>query len=215
MLANWMKIHARLTRLGADQMVHVSFDRVSEFVPRVPENRCPGENSTISRICVALSIEDALNAMPRAGVLMDYMRQLGLPIILHVYHLEGGRVMPSEEVMQYVPDAEISHEMWLLEKPKKIYREDYEILDFETRAYTDRFGHEMRGIYGIRMQKCRYQSNTENFLNEYAGESRKEKIRSIIRENTFRVVLDNIGAEIIQKCRETDKEKSHVIQNQG
>lgn len=201
MLANWMRIHVRLTRLGADQMVHVSFDRVSEFVPRVPENRCPGENSTIPRICVAPSIEDALNAMPRAGVVMDYMRQLGLPIILHVYHLKSGRVMSSEEITQYVPDADLSHEMWLLDRPEKVYREDYEILDFETRAYTDRFGHEMRGIYGIQMRKCRFQSNTENFLNECADESRKEKIRGIIRENTFRVVLDNIGAELIQRCR--------------
>ncbi|MGN0414878.1 MAG: hypothetical protein ACI4FX_05250 [Agathobacter sp.] len=182
-------------------MVHVSFDRVSDFVPRVPENRCPGENSTIPRICVAPSIEDALNAMPRAGVVMDYMRQLGLPIILHVYHLEGGRVMSSEEIKQYVPDASLSHEMWLLDRPKKTYREDYEILDFTTRTYTDRFWHEMRGIYGIRTQKCRFQSNTENFLNKYADESRKEKLRGIIRENTFRVVLDNIGAELIQRCR--------------
>lgn len=104
---------------------------------------------------------------------MDYMRQLGLPIILHVYHLEGGRLMSSEEILPYVPDADISHEIWLLDRPEKVYREDYEILDFEIRAYTDRFGHEMRGIYGIRMQKS------------------------------------------YKKCRETDKEKNHVIQDQG
>ena len=63
-------------------MVHVSFDLVDEFIPRVPKQRCEGENNTIKRICVAPSIIEALNAIPQAGFVVRNMKSLGLPCLI-------------------------------------------------------------------------------------------------------------------------------------
>lgn len=48
--------------------VHVSFDIVEKFIPRVPRQRCQGEDMSIPRICVADTILDAINAIPQAGI---------------------------------------------------------------------------------------------------------------------------------------------------
>ena len=56
---------------------HVSFDRVTEFIPKIQKNICPGEDATIPRICAVPTIEQALNAVPQAGFVISYMRELG------------------------------------------------------------------------------------------------------------------------------------------
>ena len=53
--------------------IHVSFDIVDEFTPRVPRQRCPGEDETVPRICVAEDILNAVNAVPQAGLVMENM----------------------------------------------------------------------------------------------------------------------------------------------
>lgn len=50
--------------------IHISFDIVDEFTPRVPRQRCPGEDETVPRICVAEDILNAVNAVPQAGLVM-------------------------------------------------------------------------------------------------------------------------------------------------
>ena len=46
--------------------IHISFDIVDEFTPRVPRQRCPGEDETVPRICVAEDILIAVNSVPHA-----------------------------------------------------------------------------------------------------------------------------------------------------
>ena len=42
------------------KLVHVSFDEVERFVPRVPKQICPDEDNTTPRICVAPNILSAI-----------------------------------------------------------------------------------------------------------------------------------------------------------
>lgn len=79
--------------------VHVSFDIVTEFVPRVPRQRCPGENSSIPRICAADNLYNAINAIPQAGLVLNYMKNLELPLIIHAYYLKGNG-MKNEDVQK-------------------------------------------------------------------------------------------------------------------
>lgn len=44
--------------------IHISFDIVNEFIPRVPRQRCLGEDETVPRICVTEDILNAVNAVP-------------------------------------------------------------------------------------------------------------------------------------------------------
>lgn len=97
--------------------IHISFDIVDEFTPRVPRQRCPGEDETVPRICVAEDILNAVNAVPQAGLVMENMKSLGLPVVIHAYYLTG-EGMGKEKVQNYVPDAKLTGEFWLTEKPR-------------------------------------------------------------------------------------------------
>ena len=67
--------------------VHVSFDIVDHFAPRIPKQRCPEEDATISRICVAENLTMAINALPQSGDVICAMKDLRLPIIIHAYYI--------------------------------------------------------------------------------------------------------------------------------
>lgn len=71
--------------------VHVSFDIVDHFAPRIPKQRCPEEDATISRICVAENLTMAINALPQSGDVICAMKDLRLPIIIHAYYIKGRR----------------------------------------------------------------------------------------------------------------------------
>lgn len=61
-------------------MVHVSFDEVERFVPRVPKQICPDEDNTTPRICVAPNILSAIQAMPQGGTVAYNMARVGVPV---------------------------------------------------------------------------------------------------------------------------------------
>lgn len=177
--------------------IHISFDIVDEFTPRVPRQRCPGEDETVPRICVAEDILNAVNAVPQAGLVMENMKNLGLPVIIHAYYLTG-EGMGKEEVQNYVPDAKLTGEFWLTEKPREVRRVDYEIVDFTTETVKDPFGHDLTAVVIISFNKCEYQDNVENFLHSMNGcgdvsKERMERARKIFREYSFRTVISNIG----------------------
>lgn len=71
-------------------MVHCSFDTVTEFNPRVPKQRVEGmftEDDKIKRICVAPTVQQALRGIPQSGMVMETMKKLKLPIIVHAYSI--------------------------------------------------------------------------------------------------------------------------------
>ena len=76
--------------MGNDKLikgVHVSFDIVDHFTPRIPKQRCPKEDAIISRICVAENLTMAINALPQAGDVICAMKDLKLPIIIHDFFI--------------------------------------------------------------------------------------------------------------------------------
>ena len=70
------------------KLVHVSFDEVERFVPRVPKQICPDEDNTTPRICVAPNILSAIQAMPQGGTVAYNMARIGVPVVIHAYYIE-------------------------------------------------------------------------------------------------------------------------------
>lgn len=182
-------------------MIHVSFDLVDEFIPRVPKHRCEGENNTIKRICVAPSIIEALNAIPQAGLVVRNMKSLGLPVIIHCYYLKADKVMSNDEVQKYVPDAEFTREMWILEKPKAVNRIDYEITDCIVKQGVDVFGNEQFEVRLPEIERIKHQSNIDNFFKVFCHNPNERKMRGIFEKQSYRKVLATFDDEIIEKAK--------------
>ena len=189
-------------------MVHVSFDLVDEFIPRVPKQRCEGENDTIQRICVAPSIIEALNAIPQAGLVVRNMKSLGLPVIIHCYYLKADKVMRNEEVQKYVPDATATREMWILEKPKAMNRVDYEITGCIVKQGVDAFGNEQFEVRLPEIKRVKYQSNIDIFFKVFGRNPNERKMREIFEKQSYRKVLANFDDDIIEKAKGMMKNKS-------
>ena len=189
-------------------MVHVSFDLVDEFIPRVPKQRCEGENDTIKRICVAPSIIEALNAIPQAGLVVRNMKSLGLPVIIHCYYLKSDKVMSNEEVQKYVPDAMATMEMWILEKPKAMNRVDYEITDCIVKQGVDAFGNEQFEVQLPEIKRVKHQSNIDNFFKVFSRSPNEREMREIFEKQSYRKVLENFDDEIIEKAKGVIKNKA-------
>lgn len=134
-------------------MVHCSFDTVTEFIPRIPKQRVEGmftEDDKIKRICVAPTVQQALQGIPQSGIVMETMKELKLPIIVHAYYLKGGFFYnPTEE---QVPDVSVTGEHWLLQNPDSVYRRDYEVTDFLTRRLKDMNGKEEPFLIGAQIK---------------------------------------------------------------
>lgn len=182
-------------------MVHVSFDLVKEFVPRVPQQRCPNENDTIERICVAPDVLSAMQSIPQCGEVMYFMRELGLPIIIHAYYMKSDNIIENSDVQKYVPDAEATREMWILDKPKSVYRVDYEITDFLAPMRKDMYGTEQHFVFLADKKRCKYQSNIDNFFDVYEFGSKESKLKELFEQSTYRTVLSNLGEEMIERLK--------------
>lgn len=77
------------TNKALQRMVHVSFDLVDNFVPRLPKQIATNEDRTVKRICVAPSLRNALMAIPKARQVVHTLKRIGLPVILHAYYLNS------------------------------------------------------------------------------------------------------------------------------
>ena len=126
------------------KFIHVSFDPVSDFEPRIPSNRAKDEDAIKKRICCILSkgsLQDdviyALNASPCAGEVLQRIVSHGFDPVLHVYEFQSTKYMFPWEVQEYVPDAIYSGECWLLEKPKSFIHKCYNVSSFKTESVKD------------------------------------------------------------------------------
>lgn len=151
------------------KLIHCSFDLVDEFVPRVPKSRAvyagkEYEDSTTPRICAAPSILHCLRAMPRAGEVIRWMHAVGMKPVIHAYYLQSDniKICTSSDV----PDADITHEIWVLEKPQKIVRRDYEIVSYNSRNDKDMLGRSFVWIESLVLKRA---PNTDNMRNLTEG----------------------------------------------
>ena len=112
-------------------LYHVSLFPVKQFYPRIPVSRCCGENSYISRISFSqFSALKALSAIPEGGRNISCMLKLGICPVLYVYTIPEDQCIlvhyPEEkakgirymgDILEYVPDSDLTGECWLLDKP--------------------------------------------------------------------------------------------------
>ena len=177
------------------RMIHCSFDLVDKFVPRIPKNRCIGEDATIPRICAGQTIRGCLSSMPKAGDTMHRMRQMGLPVIIHAYYMRCKHAV--FDIKDYVPDATTTGEIWLLESPSEIHRVDYEIRFERCMWYTDPYGQQQRYPVGVRLRRTKYQDNIENFADNYCQtETARKEMIEYLQKITFRTFISNIDDEM-------------------
>lgn len=141
--------------------IHVSFDVVDTFKPRVPKNRIKGEDNTIPRICVANRILDCINAMPSGPETLQAMQQLKLPTIIHAYYMQAQEIWNTETVIQYVPDAQCYGESWIRTMPTHVHRVDYLVQDplfYQTKDGPLR-------LIGARFKRCPFSDNVTKLAN--------------------------------------------------
>lgn len=145
------------------KLVHVSFDEVERFVPRVPKQICPDEDNTTPRICVAPNVLSAIQAMPQGGTVAYNMARIGVPVVIHAYYIESDAILMPEQIADKVPDAVSTGEMWVMAVPAAVRRIDYEIVDPYVPMRIDRNGTRERFLvwYG-ELKRVRYQDNWRN-----------------------------------------------------
>lgn len=152
-------------------MVHVSFDEVERFVPRVPKQICPGEDNTTPRICVAPNILSAIQAMPQGGTVADK-----------------------------VPDAVATGEMWVMAVPAAVRRMDYEIVDPYVPMRIDRNGTRERFLvwYG-ELKRVRYQDNWRNLSTRTARNQKAvEWFMENKPDISYRTFMSNMDDELLK-----------------
>jgi hypothetical protein len=179
---------------------HISQKRVDNyFQPRIPCTRAKEENGTIERICVSTSIPHCLGAIPDAGSLCGFVDDsaiFGIPFLLYVYKVgidtfTTEQMITAEELVHknYVPDAHITNEHWLLtdvyfSKPQLL-----QIKEIETQAISvPNFGNT------IVVNKIHYEFSIEDYEREY--------IYTFISKedlNKFKILISNFGAIVEEK----------------
>ncbi len=181
-------------------MVHVTFDLVERFTPRVPKQRCVGEENITPRICVSSRLLQALQAVPTSGLAVYNMKRLGVPVVIHAYYLQSDNVLTSDQIADKVADAVVNDEMWILDEPTKVYRVDYELTDSITVDARDRHGEQQRFLLSAEFKRCKYQDNWRNLVYRL-GKSDKFADVFLARrpqDLSYRTFVTNIDEEVIK-----------------
>ncbi len=193
------------------KLIHCSFDEVYSFEPRVPASRSEYEDDQIKRICVSPTIRQCIDAIPRAGNIMRFMREVGMPVVIHAYYLEADRV--EYDTSEYVPDADVTGEMWILEKPKDWKRIDYELTSFCLKDGKDRNGADITWVYGVWPVRHKYTDNLRDLI-EGIGQDYDE-FRRQCPDVSFRLLAGNATKEMIEdfKTRREKVTKKRLFDN--
>ena len=182
------------------KLIHVSFDEVENFTPRVPQQRCPNEDETIPRICVAPTIRNALWAIPQSGEVIHYMKMLNLPVIIHAYYIKCDQFLMPEEIVDKVPDAMGTKEMWVTEIPDSVRRVDFELVDPLTITQKDMNGICERIVMGYAsLNRVKFQDNWRNLAIKFINGT--DKIEHFMRNKpdiSYRTFMSNIDDELLK-----------------
>ena len=192
--------------IAADQMkkqklIHASFDVIDDFIPRIPKSTSCGEDETIPRICVAPSIYDCLRAMPHAAETIKGMQICGLPVILHAYYLKSGHIKDTDEIKTYVPDAEFNNEKWIIERPEKVFRMDYELTNVYFKDGKDPNGKDICYPVCYDINRAKHQDNWVNLAKrmEVPKDWIPEFIERFKEITNFRTLMCNMTKEFFRE----------------
>lgn len=192
--------------------VHVSFDIVEHFEPRIPRTWAKTEDRAIKRICVTDRIQRGLNAMAQAGLTLQIMQKLGLPLIIHAYYMESENVIAPEQVQNFVPDALTNHESWLTETPKRIWRVDYEVIDPVLYHFHDDPDPKHLIVASAPLRTISFSDNVDNFVKRFHI-FQPDDVARLLREHGFSAVLCNLEETLLElKVKEdelTKRSKKH------
>lgn len=122
---------------------HVSFEKVDEFSPRIPDTIMAGEDEKTPRICTATSIKNCLSAMPSGGSalkgLLESTKKIkSMAAIVHAYcfvvnNTDPRLIKPKVLKGKYgVLDAESTDEHWITEKVQFEHR----VLEIRSAEFT-------------------------------------------------------------------------------
>lgn len=190
------------------KLIHCSFDEVYFFEPRVPKSRTEYEDGKIKRICVAPTIRQCLTAIPNAGETVRWIQTVGMPVVIHAYYLEADRV--EYDTREYVPDAELTSEFWVLEKPKDWKRIDYEITSCSLIDTVDILGNPLVRICNVELKRTAYTDNLRTLI-EGAGLD-YDDFRSKYPDVTFGGMAAGCGMEMALLLKEKrEKYKKHML----
>lgn len=177
-------------------MIHVSFDPVEAFVPRVPSQRIEGEmeeDSVTKRICASSTILGALRGIPSGGEVLHQMQRLEIPLLIHAYYMEGKYIVPTE---QQVPDRFVTDEVWFLRTPEKIRRVDYLVTDLELFS-LDGVDKSLQFVLNASVKRCPYGDNKKNLCELF-----QKKHPQNIEEFSFREIMLSAGNDLFLAKKE-------------
>lgn len=188
--------------------VHLSFDLVEEFAPRIPQRRLEKEDAVAPRICVAKYISQALSAMPAAGETIEAMLEIGMPVIIHAYYLQSDAVIQTEDLLEAVPDARYTGEMWITERPRKVWRADYELRDIFLYHTKDMYGKEIVITDAYTLKRVCNQDNWKNFLLQMKIKETDE-LREVMTNTLFSTMIVSMLPELKKRKEKqfADKKK--------
>ena len=94
------------------------------------------------------------------------MRAVGLPPIVHAYYLQSDNWQINVHACTTgdVLDADITGEMWILDKPTNWHRIDYEITSCHMTDGKDIFGEDVIAIHSAELRRTRYTDNLKNLI---------------------------------------------------
>ena len=184
--------------------IHVSFDVVEEFIPRVPKSRLENEDSEIQRICVTDNIDHCLHAMVAAGRTLELMQQVNVPCIIHAYYLDCEDIWETKRVSKYVPDAKENHESWLLSKSTRIYRVDYEIQDIMIHHCADDSDPRNAILASYQLKRTHFQDNS-TLLAKRFHVTDSETFSKLIKEHGYVIVMCDMGPDLIRLLENKEK----------
>lgn len=95
--------------------------KIEKFVPRIPKERLPKENSTIKRICMSSSLEGCLSAVPWGQDAVDAIDEYGTMLYrVHLFKIDKNDknlITPQQlKENKYVPDAMTNQEYWYMQE---------------------------------------------------------------------------------------------------
>ena len=110
---------------------HISFDTVDRFIPRVPANRCIGEDAETKRISVGTELLAMTEALPSWLIVLGRSFEVMGRAVLHVYSLYTDEPAYRPTIEQ-VPDSKRTGELWLLKEPIRVTVEDIIVTSIEV-----------------------------------------------------------------------------------
>ena len=112
-------------------------DTPKSIFPRVPQNHMFSEDTKQPRICVSPSLDDCLTAIGLDFVGITFAKniittksqnpisELTFPFVIRTYDITQNTesILHNDKVRAYVPDADVTHECWIVQptKPQNIY----------------------------------------------------------------------------------------------